>query len=439
MAHRARPTFVDLTQSNLRTLDCAKDLFETTLDDTWPNVASRFTDSRVAEFYGHLQGLWSVASLEMIMPDRDTDSFRVTYIADHPGTRRKLEDIVKVGLYADEILVLDPFPNPDEVLRVGPASFGYDLFHRISFLSQLRPLVDSGMVCFAPDPGDIVPSIKAKDVTTSNDHQPNSDAAEFREWLNVVESYLEEHPDIARQCVELQSAIKNFKQSEWERMDAFLVELLGPRPWYDDGDNGGPNTEADVTVHYLKGDVEIPTLRYVTEACASIPYAVDSRLSRYSGEEEKTVPLDPYATALSQIELPCLRGVTPKDIVRLKAKGRFGALRNELREVFKEAKDAKLDDMPKLTAVFQDRLQAKINAAKAEWHAIDRDLLTWAGSTGAAGVGTLVTAGMSLTASSVAFVCAAAVSLVGSSMKRREFWLKNPLAPLVHLELRAKK
>jgi hypothetical protein len=436
MSIAKHPTFLDITQENLQTLALARDMFGTKSGEDWPKAVSRFNDKAVGDFFEHIKKAWlNNSTPKSALPTHDASVLRLSYIADHPGTKRKLDDITRVGLYADEILLLDPFPNPDDVLNVGPASYGFDLFHRISFLEQLRPMIEAGIVCFVPDPGDIDPGIKGQETLRPSEVQSAND---FREQLEQVEVFLQEHPEIASQFAELQATIAEYRRSEGEALETFLADLLGPRPWYD-GESEDSSTGSELTVQWLKGDVEVPTIRYVAEVSGAVPYAVDSRLSRSPAESASPVSLDPYATALAEIELPALKNVSPTNVVRLKAKGRLGGLKDEIKDIFKEAEGTPLSDLPKLTPIFQDRLLGKINKSKADWYAIDRDLFTWAGTAGAASAGAVIVAGVAISASSIAFLLAAGVTLAASQMKRREFRLKNPLTSLILLDLKATK
>ena len=435
MSTAEHPTFLDISQKNLQTLDLARDMFGTNSGEIWTKAVSRFTDKSVGDFFEHIKGVWlSHSTPASALPGHDVSVLRLSYIADHPSTKRKLDDIVRVGLYADEILLLDPFPNPDDVLNTGPASYGFDLFHRISFLEQLRPMIEAGIVCFAPDPGDIDSEIRDQKELNLAELQPLND---FRERLEQVEKILQEHPEIVTQFAELQTAIAEYRRREGEAIEEYITGLLGPRPWYD-GELGRGGNGSDLRVEWLKGDVEIPTIRYVVDISGAVPYAMGSLLSRSTTEYAQSVSLDPYATALAEVDLPALKNVTPMNLVRLKAKGRLVGLKDEIKDVFKEAKDTPISDLPKLTPIFHDRLLGKINKAKAEWYAVDRDLFTWAGTAGAAGAGAVIAAGVAISASSIAFLLAAGVTLAAGQMKRREFRLKNPLTSLILLDLKAK-
>jgi hypothetical protein len=106
-------------------------------------------------------------------------------------------------------------------------------------------------------------------------------------------------------------------------------------------------------------------------------------------------------------------------------------MRHFLRRVWNAtSKTSPFDDanIPNLAA----ELQEKVDEAEAEWRKIDRDLLKMVGAT----AGPLIAAG-SLTATGgaawLAAAAAAGVSLVNSTLKRKEHALKYPASFFVDL------
>ncbi len=450
-ARTKQSDFISTTRKNLSLLECASDLFGVKPDQDWRTVVCRYDDRNVELFYRRLYEDWFSVSPDSLLPAPD-NVVRLSYVADKPSTAQKIRELTSVGLCADQVVILDPFSTELNYLGIAPPSaWGYDLFHRLSFLMSIRPLIHEGVVCFLPDPHS-PPQLPADDSRNNSLNSKNNsskvkktskrrapDYDEIRQFIEQVEELFKQDPSLAQKHSEIVSAIQEYKELESAAAQQFIEERYGPAPYYDnEAKDSGIETESGLRITMFAGNIDINTLRLVSETSKAIPYALGRKFFLDSKVASKSIPQDILATSLASVSLPCLMHVTPQKIIRLREKGYLSGLRCELRDILNEAANGGVIDLDRARIDFQDRLQSKVNVARAEWASIDRDLVSWAGSAGFASAGAMIFSPSNILAGSLAFILAASTTLIVSQMKRREFMLKNPLAPLVMLDIASK-
>jgi hypothetical protein len=201
-----------------------------------------------------------------------------------------------------------------------------------------------------------------------------------------------------------------------------------------------------MAANYMGGNLEMGM--YLCQATGAFPYT-NLRL-RWREILGTAVPnLDssaqvwsPLTNAFQQLQFKFLDNVDPQFVSTIRHEGRLGGFRSYLRKVWNavggEPDFAKAEP---LARDFRDELAQAFNDARADWSAIDRELLKWgipkmAGGL-AGGLATAVATGhMSLGLPGAGFVLAGINELIQARMKRRAFRQKTPMSIFIDLDKR---
>jgi len=101
-----------LRDKNIALLAAAGDIFG--WDRPWDKVKESFTDARIREFYRFVAGLWPVGTDQRhVLPAPDS-SLRALYLGENEP-EMMVRNVFRFSLYADQILVVNPFLNPNVI------------------------------------------------------------------------------------------------------------------------------------------------------------------------------------------------------------------------------------------------------------------------------------------------------------------------------------
>ena len=124
----------------------------------WSEIKRDLTKDQVREFFKLVAGLWPhETKLAPLLPQPD-QKLRGLFI----GLQRPesiLENVLRYSLYSDEIVIVNPFVNPNCIAPKYNPILRPDI-HKAQFLKfasmplQLSPWIASGIVVMMPDPGD---------------------------------------------------------------------------------------------------------------------------------------------------------------------------------------------------------------------------------------------------------------------------------------------
>ena len=119
----------------------------------WETVKPSFAAEHVEEFQATVKRAWRAdITLEQLYTP-PSKKVRVLYIADKPSKSIMWRDIARMSLYADEIILLDPFSSPYDFGTLGdPANHRFETFQNLRFLKKLNSWIRAGIVRLAPDP-----------------------------------------------------------------------------------------------------------------------------------------------------------------------------------------------------------------------------------------------------------------------------------------------
>ena len=153
-----------LRDKNLALLGAAHDIFG--LDRPWPKVKAALSDGQIREFFAFVANLWPTGTdLEGMLPQPDS-SLRALYLGEYEP-ELMLENVFRFCLYTDQILLTNPFPNPNFIAEQfnpinHPDEWRLQTLRLIFHLALLGPWIDSGLVVLMPDPGNFNRELRVK-------------------------------------------------------------------------------------------------------------------------------------------------------------------------------------------------------------------------------------------------------------------------------------
>jgi hypothetical protein len=147
---------ITLREKNLALLSAAVDIFD--LNRPWDTVKRRMCGAQVREFYEFVARLWPLSTdLLALLPDPGS-SLRALYLGEY-APELIVKNVCRFGLYADEIILINPFENPNRIAEqhnpiVHPEEWVEDTLRMLFQLVAMAPWVQRGFVAFIPNPCD---------------------------------------------------------------------------------------------------------------------------------------------------------------------------------------------------------------------------------------------------------------------------------------------
>jgi hypothetical protein len=442
-----------LRQKNIALLNGAGEIFGLDRHRSWEQIKAGFSDAKVREFYEFVAHLWPTdTDVNHLLPEPDS-TLRALYLGEYEP-ELMVENVFRFSLYADQILLTNPFQNPNNIAEqynpiVHPDEWKTETLKLLFHLMILAPWIDDGLVVLIPDPGDFNRELRVKTWTLAEER--------LKGWKPSDEDLEQSHFKKRMQRQLLLAAPRRYldriarevepSMSDADR-EAFLdrIELeragnpLLPNETMD-------NMSAQLAVTHMGGNLEMGM--YICQATGAFPYTN----VRFRWKEILTMALphldptaeawSPLTNAFQQLRFKFLNNVDPKFVTTIRGEGRLEGFRSYLRNVWKtvggESDPAKSES---LARDFRDELTQAFNEAQADWSLIDRELMKWGVPTVAGGlVSGLATAfvpgHMSLSLPGMAgFAVAGVGELIQAAMKRREFRKKVPMSVFIDLENR---
>jgi hypothetical protein len=153
-----------LREKNLALIAATAEIFG--LSRPWSKVKDRMTDAQVREFYRFIATLWPVdTDHRQIMPVPD-NTLRALYLGENEP-ELMLENVFRFCLYADQIVIVNPFDNPNVMAEefnpiFHPGEWKLQTLRLVCHLALLAPWIEAGLVILIPDPGDFDRQLRAK-------------------------------------------------------------------------------------------------------------------------------------------------------------------------------------------------------------------------------------------------------------------------------------
>jgi SEC-C motif len=452
-----RPARVNATRSakslrdkNIALLNDAGEIFG--LGRPWEKIKASFSDAKVREFYTFAANLWPTdTDVNQLLPEPDS-TLRALYLGEYEP-ELMVENVFRFSLYADQILLTNLFPNPNNIAEkynpiVHPDEWKTETLKLLFHLMILAPWIDDGLVVLIPDPGDFNRELRMKTWSLASER--------LKGWTPSVEDL-----DKSQFKKRMQREFLRAPRRYWDRMVREVEpgmsdsdrEALLDRIEHDRASDPlllnetMDNMSSQLCMTHAGANLEMGT--YICQATGAFPYT--NLRFRWKEILGAAVPdLDPTAKVWSpltntfqQLRFKFLNNVDPKFVTTIRREGRLEGFRSYLRNVWKtvggEPDSAKSES---LARDFRDELTQAFNEAQADWSLIDRELMKWGVPTMAGGlVSGLATAfvpgHMSLSLPGMAGFAVAGVSeLIQAAMKRREFRKKVPMSVFIDLENR---
>jgi hypothetical protein len=153
-----------LRDKNLALLGAVSEIFG--LGRPWDTVKHGMTDAKIREFYRFVAMLWPVdTDPRNVLPRPDT-SLRALYLGEN-DPEMMLHNVFRFCLYADQILLVNPFENPNVMAEkynpiVHPGEWRIQTLRRVYQLKLLAPWIEAGLVILIPDPGNFDRALRVK-------------------------------------------------------------------------------------------------------------------------------------------------------------------------------------------------------------------------------------------------------------------------------------
>lgn len=445
---------LSVREKNLAFLDKLGEVFYLDADHKPKPLADykkAFTARRVRDIYEEVARLWpkTMDINKTLAATRGTVSG--LYIGDY-SPEQLLQGVVRHSLYAERLLIADPFTYPHSVRPeynplLNPEQYRTQTLRNVNLWLRLAPWIKAGIVEMIRTPDDF-------------SHQLKWDA------LKEQEMKFGESPELQEAAKITVEELRARHTEKWKYRDLVLSlpdePLLQKLAELEDPAKG--ITKEALLEHVRKQRAEDPDFLNVAGAgkenaqlqmmstgaaynmaklTASLTgsYLITDLSVRWkeieldrAGRSAETDVWSPFAKSFQEAKFRYLNDVSIEDAFRLREEQRLGALRTFLREVWKRACDPTSFDKVN-GGLLADELAAEVAKTKAEWDKIDQDLLkTTVAGTGAG----LLAAGPMIASGQGLFLAAAAIvggvgSLAAAARGRKRFSDEYPAAFFLRL------
>jgi SEC-C motif-containing protein len=373
------------------------------------------------------------------------------YIGDY-GEEYLSRGIVRHSIYANKILLIDPFIYPRSVRDefnpiLNPEQYRAQTLKNVNLWFGLLPWIDAGIVEIIRPPSDFDSKLNWDLMTAqAKKYEENEDLREaskesvdelssrhsekltFQQLLlGAPDSYLRrmfKERGLAKDWKTVDEFLK-FVQRERDRDPDFLepLDMLGHDQLFmisSGASYPSARLAADITGSYLFTDIRVKWK--------------EIELDR-EAQNAKNRIWAPFAKAIQETQFRYLNNLRLDHALMIRSQGRLESLRTFLRKVWKDASTA--DQFASENAVLlSEELTQRIRDAEVEWKQIDNDLLKVV--SGAAFTG-LLAAGPLIATGHASFLAAAVGvagigSVVNSTRKRWSFADRFPAAFFMKVE-----
>ena len=407
----------------------------------WDKVKDGLSDARIREFYRFIAGLWPVTTDQRIILPPPDSSLRALYLGENEA-EMMVQNVFRFSLYADQILIVNPFMNPNVVAQdmnpiLRPGEWRLQTLRLIYQLAQLTPWIYAGLVTLIPDPGDFDRSLRIKTWDLAMNRlkgtKPTDEdidrsmikARTRRAFLCSPRDYLERmtreaNPGISDE--EVKNVLNDIERDRAE--DPLLLnETIDRMPAQNMVANLGANLEMGLYICQATGSFPYTNVKFRWREILAAKQDLDATAQTWS----------PLTNAFQQLTFKFLDRVSSGFACTLRKEGRLEGFRSYLRKLWTTVGgEIDLAKAEPLARDFRDELTQAYSEAQAEWSGIDRDLLKWAAPT----VGAGLAAGVFSPIIAGGLAVAGFGEIIQAQMKRRAFRKKVPMSVFIDLEKR---
>lgn len=411
-----------------------------------------FTASAVREIHEAVMDAWP--------PDLDIVSALGTTSTDVSGLYTGDYDvdyisrgIVRHSIYANKILIVDPFIYPTSVRDeynpiIEPAQYRTQALKNVNFWLAILPWIDAGIVEVIRTPADF--DLRLNWESMRRQERKFDETPELREAAKVsVEEMKKRHFDKQARQMFLLGAPDSYlediiKKHRLEKdgytakdyldyihaeraRDPDFLEPIGP---------DSNSTQMHVMTSGASYDIAQLTASITGSYLVTDLYVRwrEIELDRESHNAENRI-WSPFAKALQESPLRYLNNLRLEHALKLRKEGRLDALRSFLLRVWKNARTEEPFDETN-ARLLAEELREEVAKAEEEWKKIDHDLFKLIG--GEIGAG-LLAAGPLIASGHGSFLAAAGVTagattLAASVIKHKNFPDRFPAAFFMNIE-----
>ncbi len=440
-----------LHDKNAILLNAAFDIFG--LNRPWDTVKRKITPAQVKDFYEFVAALWPPSTDLSRIPPRPDSTLRALYLGEY-APETIVRNVCRFGLYADEIVLINPFENPNNIAEkfnpiAHPEEWIEDTLKSLFQLMAMAPWVEKGFVTFIPNPGDfdrelLLKTVSLAEARTKDKPVTERDVEDSVGHLHMKRKLLSLPADyIAEKHRELNPGASD---EEVRRLVEFVERERNADPFL----TGETMDKMPAQFMALRSGASLEMGMYICQAVGAFPYTnfryrweeILSARSQFDSDSETWTPL---TKAFQNLDFKFLDRVTPEFAYAMRSEQRMGGFRSYLRKVWKAVEGspepAKAEG---LARDFSDELTQSYQDARKEWEQIDIDLLKWFGGGSvaagvAAGVGSAFsTGGLALALPVGGFVLNGVTQLIQSTKQRANFRRTVPMSAFIDLERKVK-
>jgi hypothetical protein len=429
-----------LKDKNLALLQATFEIFG--LNRPWGKVKDGMTDAQVREFYKFVANLWPVdTDPRHVLPSPD-NSLRALYLGEN-DPEMMLDNVFRFCLYADQILLVNPFENPNVMAEefnpiLHPGEWRIQTLRRVYQLKLLAPWIEAGLVILIPDPGDFNRALRVETwdlaATRLKGWKPSSEDVDQsmikertrRALLLAPRSYFERTVREINPGISDDEVRKFVEYVESDRANDPLLpnDTLDRMPAQMMASNMGANLEMGMYICHATGAFPYTNVKFRWKELLGAKQDLDATAQIWS----------PLTNAFQQLKFKFLQNVDSGFACSIRQEGRLEAFRSFMRKLWNTVGgEPDFSKSEALARDFRDELTGAFKQAQSKWDAIDRELMKWAAGTLAGGLA--AGAFLPILATS-GFAVAGLGEIIQAEMKRREFRKKVPMSVFIDLERR---
>ena len=409
-----------------------------------------FTEKAVREIHEAIFEVWPQNSDITTILQSSSEDVSGLYIGDY-DIEYISRGIVRHSIYANKILVVDPFMYPISVRDeynpiLEPAQYKAQTLKNVNFWLSLLPWIESGLIEVIRTPADFdrglnwesmkrqrkkfeeTPKLKeASEHSVEELKKRHMEKQTQTHLLSAPDSYIEGL--IKKLGLEKDGyTAKDFLKyvNKQRESDPNFLEIIGPES---DGQLHMMSTGASYDIAQLTASI---TKSYLV---TDIYYKWrEIEIDRSKNNAENRV-WSPFAKAFQESPLKFLNNLKLEHALQLRKEGRLESLRSFLLRVWKQARTEQPFDETNVRLLAEE-LRDEVSFAKEEWKKIDQDLIKIVGreaGTGLLAAGPLIAAGHGIFVGAAAATVGAA-TLASSYKRRKQFPDRFPAAFFMNIE-----
>lgn len=381
--------FISVRGRNLIFLESLAEILQLGTKQDLITYKTAFTATAVRRIHEAVLKVWPPNTDILSVLKRTAADVSGIYVGDYQ--RRFLErGIVRHSLYANKILVVDPFLHPLSVNDkfnpiLSPDQYRTQTLTNVNFWISLRPWIDAGIVEVIRTPADF--DIRLQWDSHRRQETKFEKNKELREALESSISEMNERHESSTaefffKSMPDSAVMAKFHELNPAATDSLAEDFLDHIQQMRDSDPNflaplGPSFPGQM--HMFSAGTSYDLAKLTAQYTRS--YLVTDISVRWkeieldrSAQDGEMKIWSPFAHAMQETQFRVLNSVEMKDALMLRSEGRLSSMRSFLTRVWKDACNPETfaNSNPILLA---EELRGEVEKARVEWKKIDQDLL----------------------------------------------------------------